>query len=157
MLILKENSKRLLLAKDEKTFYSSVSRQSKKLALKNGVRFALPSAMLLLLLMFFQKIFLVSLFLFLASVILVAVGFLPYKKITYLENHPLAVQFFPDKFVFKPNQNEVSIPFNTIEKFDFVENAEQYGIQVKTKDHQYFLPYFFKEDYLEMKSLMGKG
>lgn len=75
----------------------------------------------------------------------------------YLENNPIVVNFYADRLVFKPKSHEVTIPFVSIEGFDFVESPTQYGIKVKSKEGQFFLPYFFKEDFEEMKRLMGRS
>lgn len=142
------------LQKDEKTFYSSVSRQTKQNILKNGVKYTLPAAILLLILMFIQTEFWIALLLFCASLVLVTFGFLPYKRLTQLDSHPIKVTLDPKQLNIIDQKNRQSIDYNSIISIEYSQDPMRYGILIHTDHTHTLIPYIFKEDFEKIKSII---
>jgi hypothetical protein len=82
---------------------------------------------------------------FLTSMGLIAVGMLPYRKLTRLEKNPDEILISEDEqFVYRRKGKVVfAIPLSSINSCTYVDDASHYGIEITLKEGQkYFLPYF---------------
>jgi hypothetical protein len=82
---------------------------------------------------------------FLLSIGLIAVGMLPYRKLTRLEKNPDEIIISKDEQLVYLRKGKVvfTAPLSSINSCTYVDDESHYGIKITLKEGQeYFLPYF---------------
>lgn len=77
-----------------------------------------------------------GLFLMLAATGLIALGMVPYRRLTLLERSPNEMIIFPDKgltYLLK-GESILTIPLSSIQRFSYVEKEHEYGIGIHLKE-----------------------
>lgn len=78
---------------------------------------------------------------------LIVLGLLPYKKLKYLELNPHEILVLEEGLIYSQGKRRMNIPWNAIEKMDFRDTQNSYGITLHLKDGNLFLPYFSRSSF----------
>lgn len=82
--------------------------------------------------------------LFCLGLFFIAWGFIPYRKLTYLETNPHEIGYEKGELVVRQGKRLFTIDLETIERIDYVEKEGIYGLTfiLKKPLQDIFLPYF---------------
>ena len=112
--------------------YSSISSEIKKLKLKKGLLFSLPAIILLITFGTFASLDLVVQYgriIFFVSITLIAIGMIPYRRITRLESTPHILSIEDDTLDFKYlGKFSVLIPLREIKSISFFRKKQFFGL-----------------------------
>lgn len=119
------------------TIRSAVKSELKQLTLKRGGWIAASGALMLLIGGTFIPLTylkLVGIPLFFAGLVLISIGWLPYRKLQRLETKPHELQYDGQNYLFlKEGKPLFRIPETSIEQASYVENENIYGLGIWLK------------------------
>lgn len=126
---------------------SSIDPQFKRKILLKGTFLASCGALLWLAACFMPPALLKhwGLPIFLLGSGLIALGLIPYRRLTQLEVIPNELVLDKNALhYFQKKRLVFSIPINDMQQMFYVEQRGKYGLAVKLKDYDFFFPYFSK-------------
>lgn len=88
--------------------------------------------------------------LFFSFIILISLGLIPYRRLSRLEKQPNKITLTDrNTFIYRT----LEVPLNAIEKAEYYETSDKYGIKIWLKDRSeaIFLPYFTERSFAQLK------
>lgn len=84
---------------------------------------------------------------FALGIFLIALGMIPYRRMTKLETHPHQILFDREALTFISNKgNNATIPYRDITKIRYFEGKTRYGLWLDRKEASpIFLPFFLED------------
>jgi hypothetical protein len=140
------------------TLRTSVKPHLKRIAVLRGTATACLGGLILVATGVFLKpdlLQLLGLPLWILGLLLIAMGLLPYRKLSRLEMHPDTIVIRPEdtlQYNVK-GKKPVTIPLATIAKMEYIDISNGYGILLYLKDPKrtIFCPYFSQNSYEELR------
>lgn len=94
--------------------------------------------------------------LFLAGLGLIAWGLVPYRQLTKLQLNPHKLEITDGKLRYiRPKERTLVIPLSEIESVEHVETKRIYGLKIRTKKGERFMPYFPESVTVELHRAIG--